>query len=173
MEKKRILIAYFSRRGENYVTGGIRDLKEGNTEVVAKKIQAMIGGDLFEIKAVKPYPVGYDDTTEVAKAELRAKARPELTDRISDMDTYDTVILGFPNWWGTYPMPVATFLDSYDFSGKVLYPLCTHEGSGLGHSEKDLKQACPKADVRKGLAIVGSTVRNSDADLKRWLNELL
>lgn len=173
MEKKRILIAYFSRKGENYANGGIRDLKEGNTAVVAKKIQALVGGDLFEIEAVHPYPKGYEETTEVAKVELRSKARPELTDTVKDMKAYDTLILGFPNWWGTYPMPVATFLENYDFTGKTLYPLCTHEGSGLGHSEKDLKNACPKADVRKGLAIVGSTVKDSDADLKRWLNDLI
>ena len=169
---KKCLIAYFSRKGSNYVSGRIVDLPIGNTEVVAKMIQEIMGGDLFHIEAVKPYPKDYTETTEVAKDELRVKARPELTNHIDNMDCYDVIFLGYPNWWETMPMPVFTFLEEYDFSGKTIIPFCTHEGSGLGHSEKDIAKLCPKATVVKGLALHGTRVNAAKKDVTNWLNKI-
>ena len=166
---KKRLIAYYSRKGQNYVDGNIIDLPIGNTELAAKMIREIAGGDLFEIKTIKSYPVGYTETTEVAKLELRNNERPELETNINNMNEYETVILGYPNWWGTMPMAVFTFLEKYDFSGKTIFPFCTHEGSGMGKSERDIKRICPKSRIGKGLAITGSNVKNSSSEIKSWL----
>lgn len=159
---KKSLIAYCSRKGNNYVAGNIVNLPIGNTEVIAKKIKDFIGGDLFEINTIKPYPKDYDETIKVAKDELRKNARPELTDTVKNMDDYDVIYLGYPNWWGTFPMAVFTFLESYDFTGKTIVPFCTHEGSGLGGSESDIKKLCPNAKILFGIAILGSLVASAD-----------
>jgi flavodoxin len=87
------------------------------------------------------------------------------------MDSYDVIYLGYPNWWSTFPMVVFTFLESYDFSGKTIVPFCTHEGSGLGSSEHDIKKLCQKADVKNGLAIRGSNVSRADNEIKNWIKE--
>lgn len=166
---KKILIAYYSRKGQNYRGGSIVNLPIGNTEIVAKTIQELVGGELFEIKTVKQYPIDYSETTEVAKIELRTNARPELTDKVKYMDDYDVIYLGYPNWWNTFPMAVFTFLESYDFSGKTIIPFCTHEGSGLGNSERDIQRTCPKATVKKGIAIRGGNVNNAKDLIKSWL----
>ena len=168
---KKCLIAYFSRKGYNYAGNNIVNLPIGNTEVIAKKIQGFIGGDLFEIKTIKQYPLDYTETTEVAKVELRNNARPELTDKVKNMDNYDVIYLGYPNWWGTFPMAVCTFLESYDFTGKTIFPFCTHEGSGLGRSERDIKKLCPDANLLPGLDILGRSVANADNVLQSWLKK--
>lgn len=167
--KKSILIAYFSRSGSNYVNGKIVNLSVGNTEVAAMKIQERVGGELFRINQVHKYSEDYNTCTDEAKQELRANARPELTDKLNSIDGFETIILGYPNWWGTMPMPVWTFLESHDFSGKTILPLCTHEGSGMGGSERDIKKLCPDAKVVKGLAIQGGSVKNAGRDIEAWL----
>lgn len=169
---KKVLIAYYSRRGENYVNGSIKELKVGNTEVVAEIIKSITGGEPFQIETVKAYPKDYTETTEVAKAELRTNARPTLTVRIENIDSYDVIFLGYPNWWGTMPMAVFTFLESYDFSGKKIVPFCTHEGSGLGKSEQDIRKACPKAEVLAGLAILGGSSSSSQSLINDWINKI-
>lgn len=171
MAKPKILIAYYSRKGENYLNGSIVNLTVGNTEVVAKKIQELTGSELFKIDTVNPYPEDYTETTEVAKVEKRQNARPELTEAVDNMDAYDVIYLGYPNWWGTFPMAVFTFLESYDFSGKTIVPYCTHEGSGLGNSERDIKKLCPDAKVLPGLAIQGGSVKSADNSLKSWISK--
>jgi len=169
MTNSKTLIAYYSRKGQNYVSGSIVNLPVGNTEVVAKKIQSMTGGDLFKIDTVEAYPIDYTETTNVAMDEKRRNARPELTATVDNMDAYDIIYLGYPNWWSTFPMAVFTFLESSDFSGKTIIPFCTHEGSGLGNSERDIKKLCPKANVKSGIAIRGGSVKNSDNMLKSWI----
>lgn len=163
------LVAFYSRPGMNYVNGNIVELPVGNTEVAAKIIQRLTGADLFRIDTVKHYPVGYEETTEVAKEELRNNARPELTGRVGEMTEYDVVYLGYPNWWGTMPMAVFTFLEQYDFTGKTIVPFCTHEGSAMGRSEKDIGRLCPGASVLKGLPIVGGRVGSAQYDIATWL----
>ncbi len=169
---KKCLIAFFSRKGLNYSSGGIIDLKIGNTEVVAKMIQKVTGGDMFQIETVTAYPNDYTETTEVAKNELRTKARPKLTAQVENMGAYDVIFLGYPNWWGAPPMAVFTFLESYDLSGKTIAPFCTHEGSGMGHSEKDIAKSCPKAILLEGLAIRGTNAGTAESEVSSWLNEL-
>jgi flavodoxin len=172
MARTKSLIAYFSRKGNNYLGGSIVNLPIGNTEVIAKKIQGLTESDLFQIQTVKSYPEDYTETTNVAKVELSENARPELTEKIDDMDAYDVIYIGYPNWWGTMPMAVYTFLESYDLSGKTIVPFCTHEGSGSGNSERDIKKLCPRAKVLSGMAIKGGTVVKSDQDLASWLQKL-
>lgn len=170
MAKSKILIAYYSRKGQNYVDSRIVNLPVGNTEVAAKMAQELTGGDLFEICTVKSYPVDYIETTEVATVEKRTNARPELSTYVNNMDQYDTIILGYPNWWGTFPMAVFTFLEEYDFTGKTILPFCTHEGSGLGGSERDIRKLCPDAKVLPGLAIHGGSVNGAAGTIKSWLS---
>lgn len=165
----KCLIAYFSREGNNYVNGRIADLPVGNTEVAAKMAERLTGGDLFKIDPVKKYSADYDTCTQEAKRELRANARPELTSVPEGIDSYDTVILGYPNYWGTCPMPVMAFLEKFDFPGKTIFPFCTHEGSGMGRSEGDIKRACPGAKVEKGLAVHGADVKGAESEIERWL----
>ena len=172
MTNSKSLIAYFSRKGNNYVGGSIVNLPIGNTEVIAKKIQELTGSDTFEIKTIKSYPEDYTETTNVAKEELSNNFRPELTEIVDDMDSYDVIYIGYPNWYGTMPMAVFTFLESYDFSGKTIIPYCTHEGSGLGQSVKDIKKLCPNSRVLDGLAIKGGSVNRHQNDVSAWLHKL-
>lgn len=165
------LVAYFSRKGSNYFDGKIVNLPVGNTQVVAEKIAKITGGDLFHIEAVTSYPVDYDESTEFAKKELGENARPELTATVREFDAYDVIYLGYPIWWGVMPMPVLTFLESYNFAGKTIVPFCTHEGSGLGMSERYIRQACPKASVLPGLAIIGHLRDKADRPVEDWMRE--
>lgn len=167
-----ILIAYYSRRGQNYVGGTIEDLPMGNTEVVAQKIERLTGGDMYRIDTVKKYPVDYTACTEVAQRELRENARPKLVDKVDDMEQYDLVFLGYPNWWGTMPMAVHTFLESYDFTDKTVVPFCTHEGSGMGHSIADIRRLAPGAKVSDGVAIRGSNVARSDEEVRKLVEQI-
>jgi flavodoxin len=112
------------------------------------------------------------ETTNVAQEEKRKNARPVLTAKVNDMDSYKVIYIGYPNWWGTMPMAVFTFLESYDFSGKTLIPYCTHEGSGMGNSERDVKKLCSNAKVLPGLAITGGNVGRADKDVANWLKKL-
>lgn len=169
-DNKKPLIAYYSRKGNNYLNGSIVYLEVGNTEVVAKIIQERTGGDLFEIDTIKTYPEDYTETTNVAMEEKRKNARPELIRVVDQMDLYDVIYLGYPNWWGTFPMAVFTFLESYDFSGKTIIPFCTHEGSGLGNSERDIRKLCPNANVLPGIAIKGGSAKNAGNSVKSWLS---
>lgn len=167
----KCLIAYFSRPGNNYVNGSIVNLPVGNTEVVAKMIHEITRGELFPIEAVNTYPLDYTETTEVAKEELRTSARPKLTRQVENFASCDLIFLGYPDWWGTMPMPVYTFLEDYNFSGKTIAPFCTHEGSGLGRSVADIKKTCPKATVLEGLAIKGGEVNNARGAVSGWLRQ--
>jgi flavodoxin len=172
MSERKRLIAYFSRAGNNYVGGEIMNLPVGNTEVAAKMIQKLTGGDIFRIETIKKYPEGYNETTDVAKQELRQNARPELTGHVENMADYSVMYLGYPNWWGTMPMAVCTFLEEYDFSGKTIIPFCTHEGSGMGRSESNIKKLCSDSKVLKGLAIIGGSVQGAENDIAAWLRKL-
>ena len=126
LKEKKCLIAYFSRAGNNYVSGSIVNLPIGNTEVVAKMVQEIIEGDIFLIDTIKSYPEDYTETTDVAKKELHDNSRPELSSLVENMNSYNVIFLGYPNWWGTMPMPVFTFLEEYDFSGKTIVPFFVH-----------------------------------------------
>ena len=165
----KTLIAFFSRADENYFAGAMRYVKVGNTEIVCNLMKEMIDADVFKIEMKNPYSPVYMTCIAEAKKDLREKARPELISYPDSIDGCDTVILAYPNYWGTIPMAVATFLERYDFTGKTILPLCTNEGSGMGGSERDIRQTCPGADVKKGLSVTGSQAANSKDSVQKWL----
>ena len=163
----KTLIAYYSRRGENYVNGSIVNLKQGNTEVVAAKVKALLpDADMFQIDTTHEYSKSYMTCIEEAKQELRDQARPEVKNPMESIDEYDTIILGYPNWWGTMPMVCYTVVESYDFTGKRIIPFCTNEGSGMGSSVRFIKKLCPGANVADGIAIHGAEARNADREAR-------
>ncbi len=162
------LIAYFSRANQNYVNGVIKNLDIGNTQIAAEILQKQTGADIFKIDPVVSYSHDYSECIEEAKADQRRDARPELKAYPDSLDEYDTIYLGYPNYWGTMPMAVFTFLEKYDFSGKTIKPFCTHEGSGMGSSEIDLKRICPTAKIEKGWAIRGGSADKSASALEKW-----
>lgn len=164
------IIAYFSRKDENYVGGTIKNLTVGNTETAADILKGLTGADIFKIQPVQEYSKDYNECIAQAQSDQRRNARPELKAYPESLDAYDTVYLGYPNYWGTMPMAVFTFLEHFDFTGKTICPFCTHEGSGMGSSEADIRRLCPGADVKKGLAIRGGSVRQAEPEIKKWLN---
>lgn len=162
------IIVYFSREGNNYVNGSVIHLAKGNTEVVAQFIHELTGAETFKLDPVKPYALDYTECTQQAQAELRAHARPQVK-AMPDISGHDVIYLGYPNWWGTMPMCVFTFLEANNWTGKKIYPFCTHEGSGLGHSEADIKKVCAGAEVGRGLAIHGAEASSSRAVVEKWI----
>ncbi len=162
------LIAFYSRADENYFGGAYRVIPVGNTEKAAHMLAELTGADLFKIEQKVPYSANYQQCIAEAKRDLQANARPELTTLPEDFDAYDEIYLGYPNYWGTMPMAVYTFLEHYDFTGKVIHPFCTHEGSGLSNTVRDIEKAAKGAVVKPGLAIHGSDVDSAMAKLKGW-----
>ena len=163
------LIAYYSRAGENYFGGAYRVIPVGNTEKAAEMLARLTGADLLKIEQKVPYSDDYQTCIAEAKRDLQAGIRPELVTLPEDLDGYDEIYLGYPNYWGTMPMAVYTFLEYYDFTGKVIHPFCTHEGSGLSNTVRDIEKAAKGAVVKPGLAIHGSDVDKAEAKLKGWL----
>lgn len=178
-----ILIAYFAY-GENApLADGVdastsasiqyRDGElTGNTGLVAGMIADATGGDLFSILTVEQYPDNYDDTIDVGQEEKRANARPELSSHIEVLDRYDTIFLGFPNWWGDMPMAVYSFLDEYDFSGKTIVPFVTSGGSGFSNTIRAIESAEPDATVLEGLSLRDSRSTQAEDDIAEWLSRL-
>ena len=154
----KTLIVYFSQ--------------SGNTETVANFIHDAIGGDIVKLETEQVYPSDYDELVDYAQEEQRENARPTLSTRIDNIDEYDTIFLGYPNWWGDMPMPIYTFLDEYDLSGKTIAPFITHGGSGLSGTPDNIREEEPNATVTEGLAVNGSSARNSESTVRQWLSEI-
>lgn len=163
------LIAYFSRKHQNYVNGMLKNLEVGNTEIAAGIIQRLTGADLFKLEPVQEYSRDYNECIAEAQMDQRRGARPELKQYPEEFEKYDTIYLGFPNYWSTMPMAVFTFLEHFDFTGKTICPFCTHEGSGMGSSEADIRRLCPAAKLKKGLAIRGGSAGYAEPEIRRWL----
>lgn len=150
-------------------------IEKGNTHIIAEMIAAETGGELFHIKPAKPYPENYRECIDVAKQELNAAARPAIESDIKTED-YDTIFIGYPNWWGDMPMAVYTFIEKHDWQGKTIIPFCTHEGSGLAGTVGRLRETCEGATVLNGLAVRGSTAQNNGEQalqsVKNWLGRI-
>lgn len=173
LKGKKILIAYFSRAGENYQVGYIQ---KGNTHIVADMIAQETGGTLFEIRPAVPYPEGYQDTVRRAQQEKQKQARPKLAGDVPDWDSYDVVFLGYPIWWSDAPMPVYTFLESHDFTGKVIIPFCTSAGDVLTGQESTFPQHAKGAVMAKGFGVEGKRAQQQPEtvrpQVRQWLEEL-
>ena len=166
-----ILIAYYSRAGENYFGGAYRRITVGNTEKAANMLAALTGGELFEIAQKAPYSDNYKTCVAQARKDWQSGARPALLHLPETLDAYDEIYLGYPNYCGTMPMAVYTFLEHFDFTGKTIHPFCTHEGSGLSNTVSDIQKAAPGAVVTIGLAIHGSSVDIATPALEKWVQE--
>lgn len=165
------LIIYFSRSGENYFGGELKNIEKGNTEVIAEYIQEFTGADLFRVEPAVDYPDDYMKCIDIAKKEQKKDARPEIKNALESIEGYDTIYIGFPNWWGTLPMVMFTQLEKLDFTSKTVKPFVTHEGSGFGTSQKDLDKLCAGADFKKGLSIPGASVYDVKDTVKAWIDE--
>ena len=171
MENKKVLVAFFSRAGENFFPGGTRNIEKGNTHVAAEMLAELTNADLFQIQSVDGYSDVYKECVVKAKAEFDNNERPQLKEDM-DISSYDVIFLGYPNWCGTMPMPVWTFLDAHDWTGKVICPFCTNEGSGLANSITDIANLAPEAELKMGISIKGSQVQDAKADIEAWVNEI-
>ena len=178
-----ILIAYFTMpedvdtSGVNAVAGASIVVNDGevlgNTEYMASIIQDTIGGDLFQIETVQQYPLDHDPLVDQAAEEQDAESRPELSAHLDNLEQYDTIILGYPNWWGDMPMAVYSFLEEYDFSGKTIIPYCPHGGSGFSGTVDTIAELQPNATVSdEGLAISRDDVADSASDVAAWAESL-
>lgn len=163
------LIAFYSRAGENYFGGRYRNVTVGNTEKAARMIAEATGAELFKIRQKTPYAADYQTCIRQAKADQRAKARPELEVLPDSLDGYDEIYLGYPNYWSDLPMAVYTFLEAFDWTGKIIHPFCTHEGSGLSGTVQKIASTCKGAHVTDGLAIYGSDVDDNTETIQAWM----
>lgn len=166
----KILVVYFSRRLGVY--NG--PLKVGNTKRVADFIQKATGADEYEIVPKKKYPRSYDKTTEVAQEEQENNVRPAIKNKLPNVSKYDTIFIGSPIWWSEYPMVVRTFLDKEQkgLANKTLVPFTTHQGSGLGNTEEQLKSQFPKARILSGFSVTGDDAANAEPSVNRWLKRI-
>ena len=144
----------------------------GNTEAVAKEIQSQTGADIFQIIPVKAYSSNYNEVVDYAKKEQGENARPEISGKIDNINQYDVIYFGFPNWWGDMPMIMYSFLDDYDLSGKTIVPFVTSGGSGFSNTINTIKKMEPGATVLNGLSLGSSQAKNSAGDVEKWLDEL-
>ncbi|MCQ2531849.1 MAG: flavodoxin [Saccharofermentans sp.] len=166
----KTLITFFSRAGENYLNGNVEKLTVGNTEVAADLIAEFVEADKFKIDMVQPYPENYTDCTAKAKLDQGSNVRPEIKGDIN-VEDYDVIYLGFPNYWGTMPMAVFTFLEKHNWEGKIIKPFVTHEGSGFGEALDDITKVCVGATVKEGISIHGADVRGYKFSIRRWVNK--
>lgn len=163
------LVIYFSRTGENYMSDGIRNIDKGNTEIVAEKIKELTDADLFKVETIKDYPYNYRECCAVAKQEKDNDERPKLKEYLTDISSYDTIYIGYPIWYGDMPNAVLSCLEKLDFTGKIIKPFSTNEGSGLALSMNTIKKFCQNADIKEGLAINGSNANESKSQLEQWV----
>ncbi len=156
-EEGKILIAYFSWGG--------------NTRGVAEEIQRQTGADIFEITLVHPYSDDYNTVLDEAQRDQSVQARPKISGRVENMEQYSTVLLGYPNWWASIPMPIASFLEQYDFAGKTIVPFCSHGGGRFGQSLTAIAKLAPDAVMGEGLSIHYSGGSSLGSDVSDWLEE--
>ena len=175
-EGTKILVVYFSW-ADNAILADDVDavaspsvIPPGNVQQLAVWVQEETGGDLFAIRVTDPYPSDWDACLERANEERGSDARPELEEQVEDMDQYDTVFLGYPNWWGDMPMILYTFLDEYDFSGKTIAPFVTSGGSGFSGTIGTIERMEPNAAVTEGLSLGSSEAADPGSDVAQWLS---
>ncbi|MDR2427128.1 MAG: NAD(P)H-dependent oxidoreductase, partial [Endomicrobium sp.] len=155
---KKVLVVYYS--------------KSGNTREIAKHIQNETNGDIFEIETVTPYPDDYNTATKQAKEEINKGYKPPIKNKVNNINEYDIIFVGSPNWWSTIAPPVSTFLSEHDLSGKTVVPFCTHGGSGISKCASDTAKLVPKSTVLKGAAFSGYGAKNAQKEVADWIKKL-
>ena len=165
----KTLVVYFSRTGENSVNGEMEYISKGFTEIVAEKIAKLLDAELYKLLPVDPYPANYEECVARSRREDQENAKVPFQNPKENLDEYDVIYLGFPCWWRTYPRVVATFLSSYSFMGKTIYPFATNEEGALGLAELELRGAARGAIIKNGFACKGSEVNDIDAKLQAWI----
>ncbi len=163
------IVIFFSHAGDNYSVGNI---EVGNTKIVADYISEITGADQYEIVTHKYDGMAYTPLINLAQEEANKGELPPYEGAAPDLSQYDTVFIGGPVWWGTYPQVMFTLFKDIDLAGKTVIPFTTHEGSGLANCVSDVKKAFPKANVTKGFSIYGHEVRTGKAKVEKWLLEL-
>ena len=170
---ERILVAFYSRTGDNYAVGNIT---KGNTHIVADMLARDLGAKTFEIKTVKQYPANYRETTNEAQEEKRNKARPAMATKVENMQDYDVIFLGYPIWWSDMPMVIYNFMESYDFQGKTIIPFATSAGNVMTGKESTIPEYAKGATVLKGLGVAGKRAQQNpssvESEVKNWLIKL-
>ncbi|ADJ47516.1 hypothetical protein AMES_5691 [Amycolatopsis mediterranei S699] len=169
---RRVLLAYFSRAGENYYYGGRKNLDVGNTELLARMISGSIACDVHRVEAAAPYSDSYDDTVARNVREQNADARPAIANPLPDIVGYGVVLLASGLWNVRPPMIMRTFAERFDFTGKTVLPVTTYAVSGLGRAPDDYRQACRGATIGEGLAVRGEEVGQAGADVTAWLQRV-
>lgn len=174
-----VLVAYFSYPepdGVDASTGASRlviiDAVTGHVEFLAGIIQDATDADIFRIETVQQYPASHAPLIAQAQDELNNGIRPALRTNIENLDQYDVIFVGYPNWWGNLPAPLYTFLESYDFAGKTIVPFNSHGGSGLSNTVGTIRSIQPDADVRNGFTVSRNSVGNATDELLNWLRQL-
>ena len=175
MNTEKKLVVFFSHTGENY---GVGYIEKGNTHIIADMIAEATGADIFEIVPEKGYPQDdYNACTDIAKKELQANARPAVKGDVK-VEDYGVIFIGYPNWWGNPPMCIYTFIERHDWNGKTVIPFITHEGSGMGGTDRKIAEACQGANTLtgKGLAVQGKVAQEDQPSAKKavahWLEGL-
>ncbi len=168
MKDKKSIIIYFSRADENYFGGEMKYVDKGNTEVIAEFIKDITNGDLFKVEPLNEYPKDYMECIEEAKVRTREHNAP-IKNNIPDISSYEVIYIGSPIYWGGMPEELFTALKGLDYTGKIIRPFVTHEGSGLSGVPSQLTSICKGAEVQDGLAIVGSQVNNSKSKVEEWI----
>jgi flavodoxin len=170
IDESKALIIFFSRAGENYNVGVV---DKGNTEMIVDYITQVTKIKSFKINPETQYPINYTQTIEIARSEKNSNDRPKIKDPLTNIDNYDTILLGYPIWHTNLPNIVMTQLELLNFEGKTIYPFNTHEGSGTGNSIGDIKKLVPNADVKNGFALRGQNARKEEyrTEIEKWLKE--
>jgi len=176
---KNILIVYFAVAENSEVdaisSASVREVNgeaKGNIRILADTIQRKVGGDFFSIKTAQDYPGDINPLIDFAAKEQKVNARPELVSHIENLDKYDTIFIGYPNWWYDLPMPLYSFFEEYDFSGKNIIPFNTHNGSGFSSTIETIEKLEPKATVMKGFTTNQRNILKVEADVDKWIDEM-
>ncbi|WP_454852564.1 flavodoxin [Promicromonospora soli] len=170
--RRKVLLAYFSRAGENYHYGGKRTLEVGNTQVVAEMIEQLADVDVYVIQAADPYPEDYEQTVDRNVREQRADARPEIARPLPDLEPYDTVLLGSGVWNVRAPMIMRTFVDGVNLARTAIHPFVTYAVSGMGRVADEYAEMCPDSTVSDGLAVQGEEVARAEPQVREWLQRI-
>ena len=165
---KKSIIIYFSRADENYFGGSMKYIEKGNTEIIAEYIQDILGADMFKVEPLEPYSADYMQCIEEAKVRTR-NHNALIKEEVPDISPYDVIYVGSPVYWGGMPEELFTALKGLDYTGKIIRPFVTHEGSGLSSIPNQLKDICTGGEVTNGLAISGSTVNSAKSKVENWI----